>query len=483
MEAVLPRGRIRVTGVIENVAWRERHEAQKRARAARVEDPAKKARIEARQQAKEARKAEREARKQARIQERIRTQMLRETYKQLGIEEGYVGNKQSQIDAARSNNPNAPAGSLGRLRTQEQVALGAGGAAAADQREMRGLGKDIAVTAGTAAIAAAGGLEAVATPIIGAAAYEAIMGVVASITGSTLFIPAVAICSVAILAKKLIKKAKARRANQADQAQKLDGWQEELDNFKKQLEAVQGQLSIDQEMMVQKYQSMKKGEFNAFLKEYISSLLQSSGLIADGAAKSQAVQEISQEIEASAAGAAKEEKEPEAEEETEKGEGEPEAEAEDAPEQETEQPEEAPTSQNPDGPVVEEPEMDGGSAPDAPEEVAPNIQEPGMDEPSMPTVQEVEAPTIEKPEVAESAAPANAESEMAEPEMGEVEAPSVSSISLEEIAAAKEEMMSEGLIENPAEKEAQIQAQIRHMQEEKAKADHSIEMDGSNRTM
>ena len=109
MEAVLPRGRIRVTGVIENVAWRERHEAQKRARAARVEDPAKKARIEARQQAKEARKAEREARKQARIQERIRTQMLRETYKQLGIEEGYIGNKQSQIDAARANNPNAPA--------------------------------------------------------------------------------------------------------------------------------------------------------------------------------------------------------------------------------------------------------------------------------------------------------------------------------------------------------------------------------------
>ena len=51
------------------------------------------------------------------------------------------------------------------------------------------------------------------------------------------------------------------------------------------------------------------------------------------------------------------------------------------------------------------------------------------------------------------------------------------------VKAAKEEMMSEGLIENPAEKEAQIQAQIRHMQEEKAKADHSIEMDGSNRTM
>jgi vacuolar-type H+-ATPase subunit E/Vma4 len=57
MEAVLPNGRFKVVGVMENPYWRERYEAQKAARAERRRE--KEARAQERQEAKEARAQER----------------------------------------------------------------------------------------------------------------------------------------------------------------------------------------------------------------------------------------------------------------------------------------------------------------------------------------------------------------------------------------------------------------------------------------
>ena len=395
----LPQGRVKVTGVIENQAWRERHEAQKKARAARMQDPAFRAKYEARKEAQRQREEAQENAKQAKIAERVREKMLHETYKQLGIEENYIQNKQAEIDAARAKNPVNPAGSLGSVQRKEQIAKGAGGAAAADGREMRGFGKDIALTAGSAAIAAAGGLEAVAAPIIGEAAFAAIMETIGVVAGASFFGPAVAIGTIAILTRKMMKKAKARKANQADQSQKLDDWQADLDLFKKQLDTVQSQLVASQDMLVEKYQSMKKGEFNAYLKSYISELLAAAGLTADKEAAEAGVENMIGSIEAQA------NKQEEAS-----------------------------------APETDAPEAKG-SQPDEPAQEDPSVGEP---EQTTPGGEEMEE-TIE---------------------LDEFEAPTISAISLDEITAEKEEMMAEGVIENLAEKEAQIQEQIQRMKQE-----------------
>ena len=419
MNADLPSGKIKVTGVIENQSWRERHEAQKRARAERIKDPALRAKYEARQQAKAAREEEHEAQVEARIQERVRAKMLHETYKQLGIEEGYIENKQAQIDAARAKNPSVPAGTLGRLQTQEQVAMGAGGSAAADQREMRGLGKDIVMTAGTATIAAAGGLEAVAVPIIGEAAFAGIMEAVGMIAGASFLGPAVAIGTIAILTRKLMKKAKSRRANQADQSQKLDDYQADLDNFKKQLDTVQSQLLASQDQMVEKYKTMKKGEFNAYLKNYIADLLKSAGLTADAEATNEAAQKIAGQVESAA------------------------------------------------GPTAEA-EGEGPNAGEASEVVSegvgPETEAPEVEAPEGPEVEEPEGPAVEGVETAPE-------------DESEIDGPVATAITAEEIAAEKDAMMAEGLIENQAEKDAQIQERIRQLAAEKAKAESQAAME------
>ena len=400
----LPQGRVKVTGVIENQAWRERHEAQKKARAARMQDPAFRAKYEARKEAQRQREEAQENAKQAKIAERVREKMLHETYKQLGIEENYIQNKQAEIDAARAKNPSAPAGSLGRLKTQEQVAKGAGGAAAADGREMRGFGKDIALTAGSAAIAAAGGLEAVAAPIIGEAAFAAIMDTIGVVAGASFFGPAVAIGTIAILTRKMMKKAKARKANQADQSQKLDDWQADLDLFKKQLDTVQSQLVASQDDLVKKYQSMKKGEFNAYLKGYISELLAAAGLTADKEAAEAGVENMIGSIEAQA----------------------------------KQQEEQA------DAPEAEEAEANQ----EEPEQAEANQEEPEQEEPSV-EMPEQDTPVVEEPEA-----------------VMEDLAPSTTSDLAAEIAAERDAMINEGVIENPAEKAAQIQEQIQRMQQE-----------------
>lgn len=446
MNANLQDGKIKVTGVVENVAWRERHEAQKKARAERNNDPEFRAKYEARQEAKRKKEESREAEKEARIQARVREKTLHETYKQLGIGADYIQMKQAQIDAAKAKNPTTSQqnGSLGRLKTQEQVAMGAGGSAAADQREMRGLGKDIAITAGGAVIAAAGGLEAIATPIIGAAAYESIIAAVGAVAGASFFGPAVALGTIAILTRKFMKKAKARRANQADQAQKLDDFQADLDNFKKQLDAVQNTLVSNQDMLVEKYKSMKKGQFNAYLKGYIAELLKTSGLTADNEAVNEAAEKISQGIEA-------ENKQEEPKPETEEKEEDSEPEKEEAEKEEPEN--EEPAKENP------EAEAPNAEAPEQ-ETQAPEVQEPAQGEEK--PAQETEAPVIDEGDLSgpdepdQEVAPATEES-------------AVSSISAEELAAEKDAMMAEGLIERPEEKQAQIQEQIRRAEEERAR--------------
>ena len=446
MNANLQDGKIKVTGVVENVAWRERHEAQKKARAERNNAPEFRAKYEARQEAKRKKEESREAEKEARIQARVREKTLHETYKQLGIGADYIQMKQAQIDAAKAKNPTTSQqnGSLGRLKTQEQVAMGAGGSAAADQREMRGLGKDIAITAGGAVIAAAGGLEAIATPIIGAAAYESIIAAVGAVAGASFFGPAVALGTIAILTRKFMKKAKARRANQADQAQKLDDFQADLDNFKKQLDAVQNTLVSNQDMLVEKYKSMKKGQFNAYLKGYIAELLKTSGLTADNEAVNEAAEKISQGIEA--------------ENKQEEPKPEPEEKEEDS-EPEKEEPEKEQPAKEDAGEEKTEAEAPNAEAPEQ-ETQAPEVQEPAQGEEK--PAQETEAPVIDEGDLSgpdepdQENAPATEES-------------AVSSISAEELAAEKDAMMAEGLIERPEEKQAQIQEQIRRAEEERAR--------------
>ena len=219
----------------------------------------------------------------------------------------------------------------------------------------------------------------------------------------------------------MMKKAKARKANQADQSQKLDDWQADLDLFKKQLDTVQSQLVASQDMLVEKYQSMKKGQFNAYLKDYISKLLAAAGLTADKEAAEAGVENMIGSIEAQA-------------------------------KQQEEQP---------DAPEAEETEANQGES----EQSEANQEEPEQEEPS------AEIPEQDTPVAEESEA------------VIEGVAPSITSDLDVEIAAEREAMINEGVIENSAEKAAQIQAQIRHMKEEKAKTDPSIEMDGSNKAM
>jgi hypothetical protein len=313
---------------------------------------------------------------------------------------------------------------------------------------MRGLGKDIAITAGGAVIAAAGGLEAIATPIIGAAAYESIIAAVGAVAGASFFGPAVALGTIAILTRKFMKKAKARRANQADQAQKLDDFQADLDNFKKQLDAVQNTLISNQDMLVKKYKSMKKGQFNAYLKGYTAELLKTSGLTADNEAVNEAAEKISQGIEAE-----NQQEEPKQEPEKEEAEKE---------EPEKEEPEnEEPTKEDAGEEKTEENS--------APEENKPTEQSQSENESAEP-----DAPAAENPQQ-EAQAPVIDEGDLSGPDEPDQEnAPAteesaVSSISAEELAAEKDAMMAEGLIERPEEKQAQIQEQIRRAEEERAR--------------
>ena len=291
MEAVLPNGRFKVVGVMENPYWRERYEAQKAARAERRRE--KEARAQERQEAKEARAQERLAAKEARanekLQAKIRKNLLTETYKMLGMPEDHIEQQKAWIaeQEAKNRYANGNLSAADHLKRTQSIAAGAGRAAGADKRGKKeivldfigdavgeGSFKGLAKKVGTLGGAGAGmyffGSTGVAFSLgatavtLGAAALGGIIG------GLCVTVPLALI--------SLTRKGKSMEGNLADHAEKLDTYKQELAEFETKINNLVARFEADQPMLMEKSKSMKKGEFNTYLSSYISSLLSEYGL-------------------------------------------------------------------------------------------------------------------------------------------------------------------------------------------------------------
>lgn len=420
MNANLQDGKIKVTGVVENVSWRERHEAQKKARAERMNDPELRAKYEARKKAKEDREKERADAAKAKTEERVRRKVIAETYKALGIEEEYIENQKAWIAAQENANKYGTddLSAADHLKRTKAIAAGAGKAVGADKKAKRNAVLDF--LSGLAGESSFAGATTKVAGIGGSVAGAAIAGPIGAAIGAAAASMAANLIRLAVGNNK---KDKMIDSNMADQADKLETLKTELADFEKNVNALIADVESMMPEIVEKYNSTKKADFNKYLSTTLSGLFEKHHLSSENAKN--------------AIGKINPQEKPENEEEQEK------------PEKETEEP------------AQENPEAEAPNA-EAPEQEtqAPEVQEPAQGEEK--PAQEAGAPVIDEGDLSgpdepdQEVAPTNEES-------------TVSSISAEELAAAKDEMMADGLIERPEEKQAQIQEQIRRMEEEKAK--------------
>ena len=441
MNANLQDGKIKVTGVVENVSWRERHEAQKKARAERMNDPELRAKYEARKKAKEDREKERAEAAKAKTEERVRRKVIAETYKALGIEEEYIENQKAWIAAQENANKYGTddLSAADHLKRTKAIAAGAGKAVGADKKAKRNAVLDF--LSGLAGESSFAGATTKVAGIGGSVAGAAIAGPIGAAIGAA---AASMAANLIRLAVGNSKKDKMIDSNMADQADKLETLKTELADFEKNVNALIADVESMMPEIVEKYNSTKKADFNKYLSTTLSGLFEKHHLSSENAKN--------------AIGKINPQEKPENEEEQEK----PENENAEQVENETEEPaNEEQSEKETEEPSQENPEAEAPNA-EAPEQEtqAPEVQEPAQGEEK--PAQETEAPVIDEGDLSgpdepdQSVRPTNEES-------------TVSSISAEELAAAKDEMMADGLIERPEEKQAQIQEQIRRMEEEKAK--------------
>ena len=229
--------------------------------------------------------AKREASKpmteEEKLHDRVRRKMIGELYYQLGITDEYVAKKKAWLDKQRRKNPEASDSGKTLVETideQQKVAGGAGGSANADRREVISNGKEIVAKVAPAAVLAMGGMEVIGPAVLGEAAYATVAGAVASITAAPFFGPVVLAETVGVLLYKIIKKAKSRKANLADQAQKLDDFEKDLKELVAQLQVLQARLDKDHDMVYEQFMAYKNGDikkkdFDAFVADYTASIL------------------------------------------------------------------------------------------------------------------------------------------------------------------------------------------------------------------
>lgn len=215
------------------------------------------------------------------LHDRVRRKMIGEVYHQLGITDAYIAKKKAWLDKQRRKNPEASDSGKTLVETineQQKVAGGAGGSANADRGEILSNGKKIVEKVAPAAVLAMGGVEVVGPAVLGEATYAFVAKHIAALTAAPFFGPAVLAGTVGILLYKIIKKAKSRKANFADQSQKLDDFEKDLKELVEQLDRIQVRLEQDHDMVFERYMAYKNGEinkkdFDKFVSDYTSSLL------------------------------------------------------------------------------------------------------------------------------------------------------------------------------------------------------------------
>ncbi len=265
MEAALPTGRIKVKSIVPNAPVKFMHDAQKEEKIKKLKDAKLQAKYEARKQAREAKIAQKNAIAEQALKDRVRKKMIAEAYSQMGIPIEYIEQQKKVIEEMQKNLPDfSKMTPQQRYQYQMNITKGLAGSAGADKKEIR----NTAISAGMdGARAVAGG----------------VLDVIQNFSGALMAIPFVGPAFYGISAllglRKCFKKNKMRNGNLADEAKNLEEAKVMLAELETQLKAVSEKLIADHEMMLNKYKTMKRSEFNAELKTYITKLLSDKGLI------------------------------------------------------------------------------------------------------------------------------------------------------------------------------------------------------------
>ncbi len=408
MEQVLPNGKVKVTGAVANEEWRKKHEEAKKKREERWKNnPQLREKYEERKKEREEAQQQRDAQEKAALEQRIRKKMIAEMNEQFGIEDDYIEQKKAAIAKIKEENPylNGQRSIIDEARDKENALLGDYRAAGADKRGIKQEKWGILRTI----------LE--------------IVGAIPNPIGTIL-----KIISIPFAMVNIKRKEKSYDSNMAKTAEALPEWEAAVLKIEKELNAVATRMQADEPMMVEKYKTMKKEDFNLYLKGYVAGILKEMGLATEKS--NEILKEMNQQIK-NKAGDQQEEKEEgeekqeaeepakeEPEKETEEPEKDPEEKGEETPEsgeeeKENEQPtedveEKEESEQGAEEPVKEEPEQEVEEpVKEEPEQV---VEEPAKEEPE----QVVEEPAKEEPEIQVEAVPVENVPEGAEVQTAEV---------------------------------------------------------------
>lgn len=484
MEQVLPDGKVKVTGVAVNEAWRQKHEEAKRKREERWKNnPRLREKYEARKKEREQAQQLEESQDKALVEERVRKKMIAEMYELFGFSEEYVEQQKNKMEEFKNK-----ADRKTDMDVYMELAADADNEqanAATNKKEAElltplSIGGQVVGLAGTAA-----GFAGVGGVAIGATALTLsglLTGVGAILT----------LISLPFAIKSIKKKLANMNRSEAVTANKRDAQMEQWNVIQKKLDATVVELQASEPMLVEKYKTMKKEDFNLYLKGYVASVMKKVGLsndkvneavkIIEENAKNQInKQPETEKQEENKGGEEKTEEEPEQTEEKPEKDGseqenepeekegekpteeveekeEPEQTAEEPAKEEPEQTAEEPAKEEPEQtaeePVKEEPEQIAEEpAKEEPEQQVENEQPEAVQPTETEQQEEIQVEAVPVENVPEGAEIQTAEVVEEKPqENNEVEGPSVNTVSPQEIEKAKQEMAQE-IAENTKETE------------------------------
>jgi len=476
MEQVLPDGKVKVTGVAVNEAWRQKHEEAKRKREERWKNnPRLREKYEARKKEREQAQQLEESQDKALVEERVRKKMIAEMYELFGFSEDYVEQQKNKMEEFKNK-----ADRKTDMDVYMELAADADNEqanAATNKKEAElltplSIGGQVVGLAGTAA-----GFAGVGGVAIGATALTLsglLTGVGAILT----------LISLPFAIKSIKKKLANMNRSEAVTANKRDAQMEQWNVIQKKLDATVVELQASEPMLVEKYKTMKKEDFNLYLKGYVASVMKKVGLsndkvneavkIIEENAKNQVnKQPETEKQEENKGGEEKTEEEPEQteekpekdgseqENEPEEKEGEQpteEVEEKEEPEQTAEEPTKEEPEQTAEEPAKEEPEQQVENEQPETVQVSEAEQQEEIQVEAVPVENVPEGAEIQTAEVVEEQPQAKTDEAFLDAmkqqpqENNEVEGPSVNTVSPQEIEKAKQEMAQE-IAENTKETE------------------------------
>ena len=263
MEKVLPDGKVKVKGVVVNEVWRQKHEEAKKRVQERRNDPKFMAKLEEHKRKKEKEHIEQgiisdPEKDKAILEERVRKKMMAEAMEQMGWTEEWLSQQRADIAEKQAQNHymKENKSETETYNQKKAIADASKNDILARERENKFNNKINTI-------------NNTMTTIRNYIDIAAIFGGTAGILGGVVAKLVMAGISVSLNIISHISVAKSYKRNKvaiennlADLAEKNDEQIKAFKNIEKQLTVIANEMKKDEETMIQKYKTMKKGKSN-----------------------------------------------------------------------------------------------------------------------------------------------------------------------------------------------------------------------------